>query len=64
MGEKAAKVLDMSIRVCLPALLLLESDDGRVVNIYPSGRILLQKFPDVGSAEKTAEILAKSLLHS
>ncbi|MHA1960930.1 MAG: hypothetical protein ACW99U_11905 [Candidatus Thorarchaeota archaeon] len=49
--------MGMRVRVCLPALLLLESDDGRVINIYPSGRILLRKFPDEEAAERFAEKL-------
>ncbi|MHA2263373.1 MAG: hypothetical protein ACXAEN_13345 [Candidatus Thorarchaeota archaeon] len=52
-----ADILGMRVRVCLPALLLLESDDGRVINIYPSGRILLRKFPDEEAAERFAEKL-------
>ena len=57
-SDAAAKRTGMSLRVSLPAILLLEGEDGRIVNIYPSGRLLLRKFPSLDAARETVNLLA------
>lgn len=61
--DEVKEVLKMKVRVNLPAMLILEGDDGRIVNIFPSGRLLLRKFPSEEAAESITKILS-SLLYS
>ncbi|MFW9846566.1 MAG: hypothetical protein ACFFD6_07455 [Candidatus Thorarchaeota archaeon] len=60
-GDKAAEKSEMRIRVSLPAILILESDDGRTITIYPSGKLLLRKFPSEESVQKVTRLLVRIL---
>ena len=51
----------MKARVCLAAILLLEDDQGRVVSVFPTGRLLLRKFSTQNSAEEIARLIAPLL---
>jgi len=51
----------MKARLCLAAILLLEDDQGRVVSIFPTGRLLLRKFSTQDSAEEIARLIAPLL---
>ncbi len=61
--DEVKELLKMKVRVSLPAMLILEGDDGKIVNIFPSGRLLLRKFPSKEDAENIARKLS-SLLYS
>ena len=61
--DEVKDLLKMTVRVSLPAMLILEGDDGKIVNIFPSGRLLLRKFPSEEDAESITKLLA-SLLYS
>lgn len=61
--DEVKELLKMKVRVSLPAMLILEGDDGKIVNIFPSGRLLLRKFPSEEDAEEITKILS-SLLYS
>ncbi|MHA2374738.1 MAG: hypothetical protein ACXAB9_01145 [Candidatus Thorarchaeota archaeon] len=52
----------MRARVSLPALLLLESSTGEVVNIFPSGRMLLRKFTSKDVAREFVEMISPILI--
>ncbi len=56
--DEVKDLLKMTVRVSLPAMLILEGDDGKIVNIFPSGRLLLRKFPSEEDAENIARKLA------
>ena len=56
--EKIVEGTGMNARVCLPVLLLLEGTNGRAVNIYPEGRLLLRKFPSKSDAEEIVKLLS------
>ncbi len=59
--DEIVSVTGMRIRVGISALLLLEGDDGRVINIYPSGRLLLRNFSTKNDAEAIVSPLAQLL---
>jgi hypothetical protein len=61
--DEVKELLKMKVRVSLPAMLILEGDDGKLVNIFPSGRLLLRKFPSEEDAEEITKLLS-SLLYS
>ena len=61
--DEVKELLKMKVRVSLPAMLILEGEDGEIVNISPSGRLLLRKFPSEEAAENITKILS-SLLYS
>ncbi|MFW9792798.1 MAG: hypothetical protein ACFFEE_00730 [Candidatus Thorarchaeota archaeon] len=52
-SEKLATIMGMKTRVSLPVILILEGEDGRSITVYPSGRLLLRKFPSEESARQT-----------
>lgn len=60
-AEELATLIEMKIRVSLPAILILEGVDGRSITIYPSGRLLLRKFPSEESAQQAAILLSPKL---
>lgn len=60
-SEELATLIGMKIRVSLPAILILEGEDGRSITVYPSGRLLLRKFPSEGSALETALEISSTL---
>ena len=60
-SEELATQMKMKIRVSLPVILILEGDDGRSITIYPSGRLLLRKFPSEESAQEAAHLLSPKL---
>ena len=60
-GEELAILMKMKIRVSLPVILILEGDDGQSITIYPSGRLLLRKFPSEASAQQAALLLSPKL---
>jgi len=62
--EEIVKITGLRIRVNVPALLLLEGDDGQVINIFPSGRLLLRNFSTQNDAEKVVNLLSPLLYHS
>ncbi|MHA2353130.1 MAG: hypothetical protein ACXAC0_05185 [Candidatus Thorarchaeota archaeon] len=53
-SEELAMLMGMTIRVSLPVILILEGEDGRSITTYPSGRLLLRKFPTEESVRQTA----------
>ncbi len=61
-GELAS-MTKMRIRVSLPAILVLE-DDNQSVTVYPSGKLLLRKFPSEESAKQIALLLSPKLYSS
>ena len=61
LSEELATLMKMKIRVSLPVILILEGDDGRSITIYPSGRLLLRKFPTEESAQEAAQSLSPKL---
>ena len=61
LSEELATLMKMKIRVSLPVILILEGDDGRSITIYPSGRLLLRKYPSEESAQQTALLLSPKL---
>jgi ArsR family metal-binding transcriptional regulator len=62
-SEELASMTKMRIRVSLPAILILEDDD-HSVTIYPSGKLLLRKFPSEESAKQIALLLSPKLYAS
>ncbi|MHA2004813.1 MAG: hypothetical protein ACW975_00300 [Candidatus Thorarchaeota archaeon] len=62
-SEELASITRMRIRVCLPAILILEDDDSSVT-IYPSGKLLLRKYPSEESAKQIAMLLSPKLYSS
>jgi hypothetical protein len=60
-SEELATQMNMKVRVSLPVILILEDDDGRSITIYPSGRLLLRKFPSEESAHQAALLLSPKL---
>ncbi|MHA2026558.1 MAG: hypothetical protein ACW98U_11725 [Candidatus Thorarchaeota archaeon] len=60
-SKELTDLLKMKIRVSLPVILILEGDDGQSLTIYPSGRILLRKFPSEESVRHTAEVISPIL---
>lgn len=60
-GEELATMMKMKIRVSLPVILILEDEDERSITIYPSGRMLLRKYPSEESAQQTALLLSPKL---
>jgi hypothetical protein len=60
-SEELATLMKMKIRVSLPVILILEGDDGRSLTIYPSGRLLLRKYPSEESAQQAALLLPPNL---
>ena len=60
-SKELAILMKMKIRVSLPVILILEGDDGRSITIYPSGRLLLRKFPTEESAHQASLILSPIL---
>ncbi|MFW9798958.1 MAG: hypothetical protein ACFFD9_00835 [Candidatus Thorarchaeota archaeon] len=61
LADEASEKTGLRIRVSLPVLLLLEGDDGRRINIFPSGRLLLRRFPSREEAESAVGVLAPLL---
>lgn len=61
LSEELATLMKMKIRVSLPVILILEGDDGQSITIYPSGRLLLRKFPTEESAQEVAQLLSPKL---
>jgi hypothetical protein len=61
LSEELVTLTKMKIRVSLPVILILEDDEGRSITIYPSGRLLLRKFPSEESAQRAALILSPKL---
>ncbi len=61
LSEELATLMKMKIRVSLPVILILEGDDNRSITIYPSGRLLLRKFPTEESAQKATLLLSPKL---
>ncbi len=61
LADEASEKTGLRVRVSLPALLLLEGDDGRRINIFPSGRLLLRGFPSREEAENAVGVLAPLL---
>lgn len=59
--SKIVELSKMRVKVGIPALLLLEGDNGQVINIFPSGRMLLRNFSTQEEAEKLVSILASIL---
>ncbi len=59
--EKIVSITGLRVRVGVPALLLLEGDDGQVINIFPSGRLLLRNFSSKNDAETLVSFLAPLL---
>ncbi len=62
--DEIVTITGMNVRVGVPALLLIEGKDGQVVNIFPSGRLLLRKFPTQDAAEAMVRLLAPLLYNS
>ena len=60
-SEELATLMKMKIRVSLPVILILEGVDGQSITIYPSGRLLLRKFPTEESAQEVAQLLSPKL---
>ncbi|MFQ5832375.1 MAG: hypothetical protein ACE5H4_06720 [Candidatus Thorarchaeota archaeon] len=60
-ANEASERTGLRIRVSLPVLLLLEGDDGRRINIFPSGRLLLRGFSTREEAEHAVEVLGPLL---
>ncbi|MHA2240422.1 MAG: hypothetical protein ACXADL_12035 [Candidatus Thorarchaeota archaeon] len=60
--DQIVEITGMRARVNLPALLLLESSTGEVVNIYPSGRMLLRKFASKDAAREFVEMISPILI--
>ncbi|MFW9944676.1 MAG: hypothetical protein ACFFB7_06730 [Candidatus Sifarchaeia archaeon] len=63
LSNQLAEKTEMRIRVNLPAILILESDDGRSITVYPSGKLLLRKFPSEDAVQTIGESLS-SILYS
>jgi len=63
-SEELATLMKMKIRVSLPVILILEGDDGRSITIYPSGRLLLRKFPTEESVRQATLLLSPKLYSS
>lgn len=63
-SEELASMTKMRIRVCLPAILILENDDHHSITIYPSGKLLLRKYPSEESAKQIAMLLSPKLYSS
>ena len=61
LSEELESLMKMKIRVSLPVILILEGDDGQSITIYPSGRLLLRKFPTEESAQEAAQLLSPKL---
>ena len=59
--DEIVNITRMRVRVGVPALLLLEGEDGQVINIYPSGRLLLRNFSTQDDAEALVNPLAQLL---
>jgi hypothetical protein len=57
-SDQVAEETEMKIRVNLPAILILESGDGRSITIYPSGKLLLRKFPSEDAVRAIAQLLS------
>ena len=60
-SEELATQMKMKIRVSLPVILILEGDDDRSITIYPSGRLLLRKYPSEEAAQQAALLLSPKL---
>ncbi|MHA2063987.1 MAG: hypothetical protein ACXABY_06335 [Candidatus Thorarchaeota archaeon] len=63
-SDELAAVTKMRIRVCLPAILILEDDEKRSITIYPSGKLLLRKFSSEENAKQIALLLSATLYSS
>ncbi len=61
LSEELATLMKMKIRVSLPVILILEDDEGRSITIYPSGGLLLRKFPSEESAKQATLHLSSKL---
>lgn len=61
LSVELATLMKMKIRVSLPVILILEGDDDRSITIYPSGRLLLRKFPSKESAQQATLLLSPKL---
>ncbi len=59
--KKILEITGYSVRVSVPALLLLEGPDGSIINIFPSGRLLLRNFETETEAERIVDLLAAVL---
>ncbi len=51
-AELIASATGMRIRVNLPAILILENNDGQTITIFPDGRMLLRGFESQERAEE------------
>jgi hypothetical protein len=60
--DQIVEMTGMRVRISLPALLLLESSTGEVVNIFPSGRMLLRKFASKDVAREFVEMISPILI--
>lgn len=60
-SEELATQMKMKIRVSLPVILILEGDDDRSITIYPSGRLLLRKYPSEETAQQAALLISPKL---
>ncbi len=59
--DAIVNITGMRVRVGIPALLLLVGEDGQVINIFPSGRLLLRNFSTQDDAEEIVSFLAPLL---
>ncbi|MFW9909491.1 MAG: hypothetical protein ACFFEF_13025 [Candidatus Thorarchaeota archaeon] len=59
--DQIVAVTRMRVRVGVPALILLQGDEGEVINIFPSGRLLLRNFPSKNDVERMVNLLAPIL---
>ncbi|MGV9102725.1 MAG: hypothetical protein ACOC3C_01240 [Candidatus Thorarchaeota archaeon] len=55
--EKLAKATGMKVKMSLPDVLLLQSDDGQVINIFSSGRILFRQYPSEQAVKDVMTLL-------
>ncbi|MHA2015026.1 MAG: hypothetical protein ACTSUH_04670 [Candidatus Thorarchaeota archaeon] len=53
-AEGVAELTGMRIRVVLPAILILEGEDGRGITLFPDGRILLRGYASESEAQQVA----------
>ncbi|MHA2425109.1 MAG: hypothetical protein ACXAEF_09995 [Candidatus Thorarchaeota archaeon] len=59
--DRIVETSRMRAKVSIPALLLLEDDNGGIINIFPSGRLLLRNFSTQEDAEELVARLAPLL---
>jgi hypothetical protein len=59
--QRIVELTRMCVKVGIPALLLLEGENEEVINIFPSGRLLLRNFSSQKDAEKLVSLIAPLL---